>query len=368
MQNDAAPGDARPAPPRPARSPHHARWLLAVVVAGLGAALGTTLAPGPNPPDTTTASAATVVPPAGALALQNAFVHALQAATPSVVEISTTTGLGSGVVYDAKGDVVTNAHVVGTSTSFTVRLSNGRRVSGTLVGTYPADDLAVIRLASATGVRPATFANSSRLQVGDLTLAIGSPLGLSGSVTDGIVSSTGRAVSEGNGVVLPDTIQTSAAINPGNSGGALVDLSGQVIGIPTLAAASGPTGAEAAGIGFAIPANTVKLIAPQLIEKGKVTSAGRAALGIAGQGVTSQDGTPIGVYVASVTRGGPAAKAGIAVGSIIEAIAGRPTPDFTELATVLATLSPGAKVPVKLLLPSGGERTVTVTLGDLAAG
>jgi S1-C subfamily serine protease len=364
MHNDSTPPDA---PSAPAHR-HVARWALLVVAVGLGVALGTTLAPSPSPPGTTMASAATVVPPAGALALQNAFVHALQAATPSVVEISTSTGLGSGVVYDAKGDVVTNAHVVGTSTTFTVRLSNGRRVAGTLVGVFAPDDLAVIRLASTAGLRPASFANSSRLQVGDLTLAIGSPLGLSGSVTDGIVSSTGRAVSEGNGVVLPDTIQTSAAINPGNSGGALVDLSGQVIGIPTLAAASGTTGAEAVGIGFAIPSNTVRLIAPQLIAKGKVTSAGRAALGIAGQGVVSSDGTPLGVYVAAVTPGGPAAKAGIAVGGIIESVASRPTPDFTELATVLATLTPGAKVPVKVLLPSGDERTVTVTLGDLAGG
>ena len=136
----------------------------------------------------------------------------------------------------------------------------------------------------------------------------------------------------------------------------------------TLAAASGTTGAEAAGIGFAIPSNTVRLIAPQLITKGKVTSAGRAALVIAGQGVVSSDGTPLGVYVAAVTPGGPAAKAGITIGSVIESVAGWPTPDFTGLATVLATLTPRTKVPVKVLLPSRDERSVTVTLGDRAGG
>ena len=348
---------------------HAVRRLVAAAVAvGLGTGIGALVVPGTATRAATAGPAASVKPPAGALALQSALVNALRAAAPSVVEIATDEGLGSGVVYGAKGDVVTNAHVVGTSRSFTVQLSDGRHVAATLVGVFTPDDLAVIRLASPSRARPASFADSSKLQVGDLALAIGSPLGLAGSVTDGIVSSTGRAVSEGNGVLLPDTIQTSAAINPGNSGGALVDLSGQVIGIPTLAAAISQSGAEAAGIGFAIPSNTVKLIAPQLIARGKVTSTGRASLGVIGQGVTSQDGTPIGVYVSSVTPGGAAAKAGITVGSVIESVAGRPTRDFTELTAVLATLRPGAKVPVRLSLPNGQERTVTVVLGDLAAG
>ena len=181
--------------------------------------------------------------------------------------------LGSGVVYDNKGDIVTNAHVVGADTSFTVSLSNGKTVAGHLVGTYVPDDLAVISVASSKGLTPARFGNSSSLQIGDIVLAIGNPLGLSSSVTDGIVSFNGRAVSEGNGVVLPDLIQTSAAINPGNSGGALVNLSGQVVGIPTLAATNGD--AAAPGLGFAVPSRTVSLIAPQLIAKGTVTAAGR---------------------------------------------------------------------------------------------
>ena len=113
-------------------------------------------------------------------------------------------------------------------------------------------------------------------------MAIGNPLGLASSVTEGIVSFTGRTVGEGNGVVLPDTIQTSAAINPGNSGGALVDARGEVIGIPTLAATDPELGGTANGIGFAIPSNTVKLVAPQLVSQGRVVNSGRAALGISG--------------------------------------------------------------------------------------
>ena len=351
-------------------APRRRRGAVLVVgaVAVVGAAVAALAAIVPDvieSPSVTTASGATA-PPSPAIALQNAIVQALQVASPSVVEISTTEGLGSGVVYDARGDIVTNAHVVGTSTSFTVQLANGKRVGAKLVGLFTPDDLAVIRLDAASGVRAARFADSNRLRVGDVTLAIGSPLGLSGSVTDGIVSSTGRAVSEGNGILLPDTIQTSAAINPGNSGGALIDLAGNVIGIPTLAAGTS-SGTEYAGIGFAIPSNTVKLIAPQLIKFGKVTSAGRAALGISGQGVYAQDGTPVGVYVVGLVAGGPASRAGIAAGDVIRAVAGQPTTSFTELETVLAKFRPGQKVAVTVLKANGTQQSVTVVLGDLAS-
>ena len=142
--------------------------------------------------------------------------------------ISTTAGLGSGVVYDSKGDIVTNAHVVGTETTFTVTLSNGQSSPGHLVGLYAPDDLAVIKVTSTKGLNPVTSRESASLEVGDIVLAIGNPLGLSSSVTDGIVSFNGHGLSEGNGVFLPNLIQTSATINPGNSGGALVNISGQV--------------------------------------------------------------------------------------------------------------------------------------------
>jgi S1-C subfamily serine protease len=174
---------------------------------------------------------------------------------PSVVEIRTSSGLGSGVVFDDRGNIVTNAHVVGDSTTFQVQLAGrAEPVAGRLVGTYPPDDLAVIRLTSPEGARPATFAASGDVAVGDLVLAMGNPLGLSSSVTNGIVSAVGRTISEpaedGNpGATISNTIQTSASINPGNSGGALVDLQGRVIGIPTLAALSPQTGGAPADFG-----------------------------------------------------------------------------------------------------------------------
>jgi S1-C subfamily serine protease len=197
--------------------------------------------------------------------LQAKFTTIVRTVSPQVVEIRTSTALGSGIVYDSRGDVVTNAHVVGTATKVTVRLSDGSTHPATLVGAAKGNDLAVVRL-SGLAPRPATFADSSKLQVGDIALAIGNPLGLASSVSQGIVSSTGRTVSEGNGVTLNSAIQTSAAINPGNSGGALVNLSDQVIGIPTLAAIDTQIGNSAApGIGFAIDSNTVRRVANQLI-------------------------------------------------------------------------------------------------------
>ena len=197
--------------------------------------------------------------------LQQRFVRVVRTVSPQVVEVQTPVGLGSGVVFDARGDIVTNAHVVGDAHRFVVRLMGGEKHPATLVGTDPSHDLAVIRLVAARPM-PATFADSANLDVGDLVLAIGNPLGLRSSVTEGIVSSLGRTVAEGNGVTLSPVIQTSAAINPGNSGGALVDLTGHVIGVPTLAALDPEFGAtEAPGIGFAIPSNTVEQIAARVI-------------------------------------------------------------------------------------------------------
>jgi S1-C subfamily serine protease len=302
----------------------------------------------------------------GAAALENAFVAVVNQVRPSVVEITTSTGLGSGVVFDANGDIVTNDHVVGTATSFQVTFFNGQTRPGTLVGTFVPGDLAVIKASVPPGVKPATFGDSGRLQVGDIALAIGNPLGLASSVTQGIVSFNGRTVPEGNGVVLPDTVQTSAPINPGNSGGALVDINGQVIGIPTLAATDPQLGGGSApGIGFAIPSNTVKQIAGQLVASGKVTNSGRAALGISGATAVDATGNPVGVIVAQVAAGGAAGRAGIQRGDLITSVAGQPTPTLAVLQDVLAAEKPGASVPVKVTTASGATKTVTVSLGTL---
>jgi len=289
---------------------------------------------------------------------QYQLVRVVDAISPAVVQIQTAGGLGSGVVYDGKGDIITNAHVVGNFKTFKITLANGT-YDGTLVGSFPANDLAVVHVKGTTP-HPATFADSSKLQVGDFALAIGNPLGLRSSVTEGIVSSLGRTVSEGNGVALSSAIQTSAAINPGNSGGALVDLQARVIGIPTLAALDPELGgAQAPGIGFAIPSNSVKKIADQLIANGRVVRSGRAYLGV--RVATIVGG---GVLVSAIVPGGPAAKAGIKAGDVILAVKGQPTPTADVLVSVLADLHPGQTVPVKLLR-HGKKLTVAVTLGEL---
>jgi S1-C subfamily serine protease len=228
--------------------------LLAILAAGCG-----TASPASEP-----ISSVPVASAYDASSLQQRFVSIVKEVSPKVVQIQTAVDLGSGVVFDARGDVVTNAHVVGDATRFVVTLASGDRHPATLVGRDIGVDLAIIRIQGAR-TPPATFANSAQVEVGDLTLAIGDPLGLRSSVTQGIVSAVGRSVPETNSVTLSSVIQTSAAINPGNSGGALVDLEGQVIGIPTLAAVDPEMGVAAPGIGFAIDSNTVRRVADRLL-------------------------------------------------------------------------------------------------------
>jgi putative serine protease PepD len=334
------------------------RWVVGTVALAALALLASACGAG----ESSQRSRAAVKVGSSAETFQQQLVSDVRAVSPSVVQIATRSGLGSGVVYDGHGNIVTNAHVVGNATKFSVTLTSGTHL-GTLVGSFPADDLAVVHVEGITPP-PASFADSSKIEVGDVALAIGNPLGLRSSVTEGIVSSLGRTVSEGNGVVLASAIQTSAAINPGNSGGALVNLAGQVIGIPTLTALDPELGgAQAPGIGFAIPSNTVRRIAGQLIEKGSVERSGRAFLGVRVSSIVGG-----GVLVAGVTPGGPAAKAGIKPGDIIVAVDGKPTPTADVLVAVLAGLKPGQRVSVKVLQRNGKARTVSVTLGDLHGG
>ncbi len=313
--------------------------------------------------------------PANAPALEQDYVGVVQRVLPSVVLITTNRDLGSGVVFDSKGDIVTNAHVVGSATKFQVHLS-GRPATYTasLVGAYLPDDLAVVKLDSPpNGLRPAHFGDSSKLAIGDIVLAMGNPLGLAGSVTNGIVSGTGRTVTEPQGpgspgATLPDAIQTSAAINPGNSGGALVDLAGDVVGVPTLAAIDqqiGAGGSAAPGIGFAISSNLVTDIAGQIVASGHVTNSHRAELGVQVLTVVDQNGAPAGAGVVSVVTGGPAAAAGIQAGDVITAVANVPVLSTSDLTKALAQLNPGQALPVTIVDRQGNTRTVTVTLGQL---
>ncbi|HTW00464.1 MAG TPA: trypsin-like peptidase domain-containing protein [Streptosporangiaceae bacterium] len=336
------------------------------VIGGGGVAVGAAVA-GPQPQ---VSSATTAPPRQGDRAGYSDIVRQVR---PSVVQIRTTEGLGSGVILDDLGNIVTNAHVAGNATTFTVQLADDTKPrTAELVGTYPAGDIAVIRADGLSGLRPASFGDSNKAQVGDAVLAVGNPLGLSSSVTDGIVSATGRTVSEpasegSSGTVLADAIQTSAPINPGNSGGALVNASGQVIGIPTLAAAGSAGGAQAQGIGFAIPSNTARDIATQLIRSGHVTSTGRAAIGVQVATVTGTDGRAGGAGIVAVTGGGPAERAGLRAGDAITAIGDSPTPDTAALAEALADRDPGQDVAVSVVR-DGRTMTVHVTLGELPGG
>jgi S1-C subfamily serine protease len=290
--------------------------------------------------------------------LQSRFVSTVKAVSPSVVEVQTPVGLGSGVVLDGEGDIVTNNHVVASYKRFNVIDSTGKSHQATLVGTFVPDDLAVIHVTGAH-LPALTFANSSQLQVGDIVMAVGNPLGLQSSVTQGIVSALGRTVTEQNGSALADVVQTSAAINPGNSGGALVDLHGHVVGIPTLGAIDSENSQFANGIGFAIPSNTVKAIASQLVLHGHVVNSGRAYLGASL--ATLQSG---GVAVANVVRNGPAASAGVVAGDTITAIDGHPVQSVDDVAATLANLHPHAKAKVAIRTTAGKATTLALTLGQ----
>jgi putative serine protease PepD len=302
--------------------------------------------------------AAPLAQPSSAIAIQNAFINVVNAVSPSVVQIETSAGLGSGIVFDRAGDIVTNAHVVGTAAKFTVTFADGHQAPGTLVGKFAPGDIAVVKVASA-GVPPAVFADSGKLRVGQFAFAVGNPLGFRSSVTQGIVSALNRTVPEGNGYTLPNVIQTSAPINPGNSGGALVDLSGRVIGIPTLGISDPQLGGAAAGIGFAIASNTAADLASQLIKDGKVTNSHRAYLGVRVGGTSDGSGVLV-----QVEPGQPADKAGIKTGDKIVSIDGKPTPTTTEVGSVLANLKPGQTVAVVVVHQDGTRGTVSVTLGE----
>jgi S1-C subfamily serine protease len=302
----------------------------------------------------------TVQATAGAESLQAAYERVVRTVSPQVVQISQPDGLGSGIVFDGKGDIVTNAHVVGTAKNVVVTVSTGKTYPAKVVGTFVPDDLALVRVSSGKLPPPASFADSSKLAVGQIVIAIGNPLGLTSSVTEGIISALRRTQTEDSGATLQNTVQTSAAINPGNSGGALVDLNSQVVGMNTLAAGS-PSGGIAAGIGFAIPSNTIKDIAGQLATHGKVINSHRPFIGISAGTLPTG-----GILVTKVYAGSGAAKAGLKTGDVIVAVDGTPTPTLDELAQVLASHKPGETV--KVTISGRRKTTLSVTLGELPVG
>jgi S1-C subfamily serine protease len=203
--------------------------------------------------------------------LEAAQEAAIAKIEPSVVELMVTTAqgqqLGSGVIIDAKGDIVTNNHVVNGEQTIQVVLSNGSTEQGQLIGTSPANDLAVVRIQPFAHMTVAQIGNSSSLVVGQEVLAIGNPLGITETATKGIVSALNRSVTESTGTTISNAIQTDAAINPGNSGGALINLQGQLVGIPTLTAVNTESNTAANGVSFAIPSNLVETALQQILQQ-----------------------------------------------------------------------------------------------------
>jgi putative serine protease PepD len=277
-----------------------------------------------------------------------------QVVSPSVVQIETTDGLGSGVFYDASGLIMTNAHVVGTATNVTVRSAEGKAVEGEVLGADTGTDIAVVRV-SGLDVPAASLATDTKPAVGQIAVAVGSPYGLDQTVTSGIVSAVNRPVDNDKGVVV-NMIQTDASINPGNSGGALANRDGQIIGINT--AIFSQTG-ENTGIGFAIPIATAKKAADQLVNGRSVAKAG---LGLSGPSETPNGDA--GAYVQSVTPGSAADQAGVEDGDLIVDVDGTDIRSFDELRGLISSHSPGETVTVTVIR-DGQRIDLQVTLGTL---
>ena len=218
-----------------------------------------------------TSSTTTTTTTSSATTAQTQQEAAIAKIEPSVVEIEVTTSqgedIGSGVIVDSNGDIVTNNHVVSGAQTISVVLNTGKTEQGQIVGTSAANDLAVIRIQPFASMIVAQIGDSSKLTVGQEVLAVGNPLGITETATEGIVSALNRSVSESTGATINDAIQTSAALNPGNSGGALINTQGQLIGIPTLTAIDTETNTAANGVGFAIPSNDVKTVIQQIIQQ-----------------------------------------------------------------------------------------------------
>ncbi|MBW3594305.1 MAG: trypsin-like peptidase domain-containing protein [Actinobacteria bacterium] len=271
---------------------------------------------------------------------------------PSVVQIETNAGLGSGVVYKKRGLILTAAHVLASATEVHVRLPNGRRVPGRVVGTDPRTDVAVVR-ATKGRFRPAKLAVGRPLGVGELAVAIGSPFGLSGSVTSGVISATERVLRIG--VRLAPMIQTDAPINPGNSGGALADKDGRVIGINNAIATS--TG-ENAGVGFAIPIDVAASVADDLVE-GRKPRVGW--IGIIG---TDPPSGRDGALVTIIQKKGPADRAGIRRGDIIVTADHRRIRSMAELSTIVRLANPGRVIEFEVRR-NGRRETFDVRIAAL---
>ena len=323
-------------------------------------------------PDTPTTIERAPTDPGRSLTLAQAagpelsFQAVYEKVLPSIVSIEGSTDqgyyLGTGVVMSDDGYIITNHHVIDGCSHAYVTLHNGQRYAALLVGSDAESDLALLKI-NADGLTPAEFCSSELLRVGDTALAIGNPLGseLFGTMTDGIISAINRYVNvEGYDMAL---IQTTAAINPGNSGGALVNTAGQVVGITNMKMMSSYETIE--GLGFAIPTTTVKTVVDTLLAEGAIT--GRPVLGISCLSLQEGDGAyyglDSGVYVSTVTSGGPAEQAGLQPGDIITAANGTLTPDLDTLSALRDEAGVGGTLELTVWR-DGETLELTLTLMD----
>jgi putative serine protease PepD len=276
--------------------------------------------------------------------------------SPSVVSVRVGSGSGTGFLIDSQGTVVTNAHVVQGASSARVRLDDhGPDVSADIIGSDVSTDLAVLRVprADVAGIQPLQLADSSQVQVGDMAIAIGYPLGLDRTATAGIVSGIGREIRAPNGFQIDEVIQTDAPINPGNSGGPLLDSAGRVMGVNSQIATAG--GGGSVGIGFAVPSNTVRDVVPRLLAGRTIT---RPFLGVS----TSARVLGSGAVVATVVPGGPSDRGGVRAGDVIRTVGGRAVATPDDVASSISGRKPGDHVSIEV---ERGGRTMKldVTLG-----
>jgi Do/DeqQ family serine protease len=375
----------------------HSMKLLAAVVAAF-ALLSALPAAAQTPPSAARpsprSSPSPVRPDAHAMlrALEDAFSAVADRATPAVVNVSTVGARvsngdddryreffgdelyeryfgrrpredgrtsGSGVIVDPKGYILTNNHVIENAREITVRLSDSRKFSATLVGRDPKTDLAVLKVQASAALPTAELADSDRLRVGQWAIAIGNPFGLDRTVTVGIISATART--RVGVATYENFIQTDASINPGNSGGPLLNVDGKVIGINTAIVASGQ------GIGFSIPINEAKAVMAQLIAKGRVV---RGWLGVAIQDITDELASSFGVreregvLVADVMKGGPAETAGLRAGDVVVEVNGVRVREVPDLQRRVAGLAPGERVRI-VVVRDGARQPATVTIGEM---
>jgi len=312
--------------------------------------------------------------PSAAAAPQDALVSVAERVGPAVVSVRSEQGLGSGVIYDGGGLVLTNAHVVNGAREISVGLADGRRFSGRVLGADRGFDLAVGQIGG-QGLPVAPLGDSASLRVGQFVAAIGNPYGFDHTVTTGVVSALNRPIAEGQESYAQPMIQTDAAINPGNSGGPLLDLQGEVVGITTLVAA--PDGFPAQGLGFAVPVDTAKRIAPQLATGGQISRSGQPYLGVSigDNGDPTERPSPYqtrprgpagadhGAQLVRVDPNGSAVRAGLRAGDVVSSFDGRDVYTADDFLQVLVLHQPGDQIQLDVM--RGDQRlNVTVEVGE----